>query len=222
MPLSTYALVSLDELKTYLGTPGPAEDERLIRVINRASALVEQEVGARLVTRADLTATPDPIYTTEYHTVRSYEAYCIRVEQWPIISVQTIHEDYTRAYAAESLLTVTTDYLFTASTGEIFRVLAGVGAPRYWLTGWRAIKVVYAGGYATTALVPDDYKEVCLEIAATMYHEADKRGWGSIQVADQSRNTTRFVGYLTSDLKQRLLNLKLARRPDFGPTWEAA
>lgn len=212
MALSTYALVSLSELKDSLRAEGKADDATLERVINRASRLIEQEVGAELVTRGSL---------TEFHTVRGPDVVRIRLRQWPITAVTSIHEDSTRTYAAGNLLTVNTDYVVSATTGEIFRVVAASG-PRPWLPGWRAIKVVYTGGYANTAAVPEEYKEACLEVAAAIYYEAVNKRQGVSAVQDAHGSVTRHAGVLSQDLQKRLNSLRFNRGLDFGPTWEAA
>src|SRR3972149_3628258 len=101
MALSTYALVSLAELKAHVGAGGSAKDADLEEAVNRVSAEIEAHLGRQIVTRGSL---------IEYHTMRAdrtaVEPSELRTLDWPIIAVTSVHEDTAtpRTYGAGALL----------------------------------------------------------------------------------------------------------------------
>jgi hypothetical protein len=142
MPLSTFALVSLQELKDHLGSGGAAKDSVLETVINRVSDEIEDYLERQIVTRGTL---------TEFHTftaagVAFYSA-DLRTLEYPIASVTTVHEDsgVPRTYGAGALLVADTDYQVVKPSGVIRRI-SGLGQPMNWATGLRAVKLTYAAG----------------------------------------------------------------------------
>lgn len=217
MALTANALVTVEELKDYLspGTGGVSHDDRVGLVIGRACALIEQEVGRDLVSRGSI---------TEYHTVWALDSE-IRLSQWPTISVTTVHEDPDRTYGADTLLVVNTDYIISKPLGKLIRISEAGGCPIEWDASWRAVKVVHAGGYATTtgtptgALeVPPDLKEVALKVCAKLWSEAMRQQWGISGASDAAGNWTRFEsGAISKDIREQLSPY---RRWGHGETWE--
>jgi len=207
--LSAYALVSVAELKVYIGAEGSGEDQRFEDAINRATAWIENQTERHFITRGS---------TTEYHTVDGSQT-TIRASQWPIISITSIHESTTspRVYDGTSLLTAATDYQHVAETGLIHR-LSSSELTR-WAWGYRAIKLVFQYGYATASTVPEDLRQLCLFVATSIFKEADRQRWGVSSVTDATGSVTRFLGYLPPDMKAHLESFK---RWEFDRTWEAA
>lgn len=209
MSLSDHALVTLPELKTYMGVEGSAEDARLNEAINGATFWLERQTDRHFITRGSI---------TEYHTVEAGQK-TIRASHWPIISVTSIHEstDNPRVYDATTLLTAGTHYQHVAESGLIRRL--SYSEPADWATGYRVIKLIFHYGYATTAAVPDDLKQLCFFVASSMYKESDRGRWGMSSVTDATGSVTRFLGYLPPDMKE---HLEMFRRREFERTWEAA
>jgi hypothetical protein len=201
MPLSAYALVSLAELKDFIGAGGNAKDSTLEDVINRVSDEVEAFLDRQVVTRGAL---------TEYHTLRTSGAPVETNELWtlerPIITVTTVHEDtgYPRTYGAAYLLAEGTGYEVIKPKGLI-RWISSLGMPWDWSTGHRAIKVIYSGGYANTAGVPTRIKAVVLRYAALIWSEQKRGDFGISGAADSLGNYTRFLAaQMTDDMKAAL------------------
>ena len=205
--LSGYALISLDEAKRELKIDTSKNQEILEDAINRATFDIEAFLGCDLVSRG---------WLTEFHTPESGmpELY---LRAWPIISVTTVHEDSGRDYPASSLLTETTDYIVSKPRGALIRV-SGSGKSG-WETGFRAIKVVYAGGYTNEAAVPHDIKGVGREYTALIYREVVRGEQNISGLSDSTGNITRFgPARLTESMKQRLWP---HRSVNFGgSTWE--
>ena len=195
MSLSSYALVSLDELKDHVGAAGSSKDSVLEGVINRVTDEVEAYLDRWIVCPA-ADATRGTL--TEHHTFTADGvAVCsseLRTLEWPIRSVTTVHEDTStpRTYGASALLVAGTDYEVAKAKGLIRR-LSGAGVPCPWNTGHRAIKVVYTGGYATTADVPYRIKAIALRYAALVWDEQKRGAFGTSGASDSLGNYTRFA-----------------------------
>jgi hypothetical protein len=209
MSLGTYALVTLEGLKGYIGASGSGQDDSLERCIDRATSWLESQTNRKFITRGN---------TTEYHSVRDGE-HTIRVGEWPIATVVTVHETSVtpRVYGATALLVDGTDYQVVKELGLIRRISSS--EPIRWLTGTRAIKVVYTYGYASTVVVPEDLKQIALFVAVSMFKESDRARWGVSQVQDGLGMVTRYTGYLPGDMKEQLDGY---RHELFDRTWENA
>lgn len=210
MSVGTYALVSLDELRAAIGAAdgGPGQDANLEKCIDRATAWLENETNRKFITRGN---------TTEYHTVRDGE-HTIRVAEWPITTVVSVHETTTipRTYGATALLVDGTDYRVVKELGLIRRISSA--ELTRWQTGYQAIKVIYTYGYATSASVPEDLKQIALFVAISMFKETDRARWGVSSVTDGLGTVTRYLGYLPPDMKSRLDGY---RHDLFDRTWES-
>lgn len=206
--LSTYSLLSLEELKEELRVNDDGKNLALTVLANTVSVMIESYLGRQVVTRGAL---------TEYHTMEATGdrlwASVIALLDWPIISVTSIHEDtdWPRTYGASYLLAAGTDYQTNPPTGRVYR-LTSPGAKYQWATGFRAIKVVYSAGYATTAAVPQNIKAVARRLAGVMWEEY-KRDWrGVSSVSDQIGNFTRFsAATLSADMKADLASERRMR-----------
>ena len=213
--LLSYSLASLAELKAFLGNvTGTGQDDNLTSALNRATDIVEQALGGRwLVTRGTV---------TEYHSIFE-DTTEIRLRQWPIVSVTSVHEctDFPRVYDSTTILTVTTDYELDAEPGVVRRFDSG---PTCWATGSRVAKVIYVGGYKTVAgtptgatAIPERFKQAALEVAAALFSESDRRAWGVSSRSDALGNVTRFMGVMAPSLAARL---HAEREHDWDRTWE--
>lgn len=196
MSLSPYALATVEQTKAALNLKDDRKDAVLEECVNEASQMVEQQWGRHLVSRGAL---------TEYHPAEPN--YCLAHElllnEWPIVSVTSVHEDSARVYGASALLVVDTDYLISKPTGKLIRVSSAL--PLAWMYGWRAIKVVYVAGYQNTdagisgaLAMPASIKRVFNEITAWMFKQRTGGEVGLTQVQDGFGNRT-FSGpaYIT-------------------------
>ena len=220
MSVSTYSLLSVDELKDHLQVSGSGKDRVLELILNRVTDEIEEYLGRQIVTRT----TADPLTRlTEYHTMPA-ETCELKTLEWPIITVTTVHEDITmpRAYGAAALLVAGTDYeiVINAKPRSVIRRIYYPGLVSQWLTGHRAIKVVYSAGYADTASVPERIKAVATRYAALIWDEHKRGAYGVSGQADGMGNYTRFASpQLTDDMKASLVN---ERRNSFWESGERA
>lgn len=214
MSLSPYALVTLQEFKDHISAGGTAKDSALEGIINRVTDGIEDFLGRQIVTRSTL---------TEYHTMRT-DTDELHPREYPILTVTTIHEDASlpRTYGASALLVADADYQVVKAAqprSVIRRINGGIGIPWSWLTGSRAIKIVYTAGYAAGA-VPERIKAAALGYAALIWDEQKRGAFGVSGASDSLGNYTRFAAAaLTPAMKQELAN---EQRPSFYETGEAA
>lgn len=215
--LSTYSLLSLDDLKENLSVSGPGKDAVLESILNRVTDEIEDYLGRQIVTRTTLVV---GTRLTEYHSMSTTDA-DLRTLEWPIITAFTVHEDITLppAYGASALLVEGTGYqvVKAARPRSIIRRLSS-GWPYPWLTGHRAIRIVYSAGYADTASVPERIKAVALRYAALLWDEHKRGAYGVSGQSDGLGNYTRFAApQLSADMKDALVN---ERRVSFDETGE--
>ncbi len=189
MSLSTYALVTADELKTALSLQGSGMDAALEGVINRVSDMLEAHLGRQIVTRTVI-ATP-ATRITEYHTLDSARS-ALFLSQYPIITITSVDEGWWSAgtWTSSASLADGTDYIADKPVGKLVRISSGFAAS--WLCGMEGVRVVYSAGVATTADVPQAIKDVALSLAARKFREA-QRGGEAQQVQDGLGMVTRFM-----------------------------
>ena len=206
MPLSPYSLLSLEELKDYLGVAGTGKDGALEGIANRVSDEIEQYLGRQIVTRGTGTG-----LLTEYHTMLDPQGLPVytpdlRTLDWPIIAITTVHEDLAapRTYGAGALLTVDVGYELVKPVG-IIRRIQGLGIRIPWATGPRAVKVVYQAGYLTTADVPARIKGVAMRYASVIWAEVRGGSFGVSGQTDATGNFTRFAPAMLSDAMKATL-----------------
>lgn len=181
MSVSTYALVSLAELKGVIGIDAAAtgQDATIEGVINRASEAIEAYLQRQIVTRGSL---------TEYHAM-SPRAILLNTLQWPITSVTSVQEgQWSGSWTAAATLTAGTDYVADNAAGQLVRLYT------FWQPGFDGVKVVYAAGYASTSVVPGPIKEVCLGLAARKYGQIRRGGdFGAQTTTDAMGTVSRFL-----------------------------
>jgi hypothetical protein len=225
--ISPYALVSLADFKAYLGAGGAQSEVPLTNAINVATTLIEREVDRELVTRGNI---------VEYHSLSfggSYNYYAggpyqteLYTGQWPIIAVASVYESGNQppVYDGTTLLAASAYEL--VSPRGVIRRLVGFG-PGGWVPGNRGIQITYSAGYraldglpVAAAAVPDDIRQACMFVAASIAQESERKQWGVSSMSDALGNVTRFMGYMPPSMREILSHY---RRPfSFGRTWERA
>lgn len=161
---------------------GTAEDATLDKFIARADALMATWCGFP-ANDAGGTTLASATYTQYYDgpTRRDAKVLCLCVS--PLVSVTSVHVDADRAYGASTLLTEGTDFDTDLPRGAL--ALLPDSTTTRWPVAWRATKVVFVGGYATT---PDDLIAIT---AAEVRHLWDlRRTQGQDAVVDFGQSTT--------------------------------
>lgn len=98
------ALITLLELKTALGITDSASDTRLTRIIAAATAMINAYVGVTSVETTSYTEYVNPGPGAELITLKLPPSRCP-------ITITSLYEDTTRAWAVGTLLASGTDYL---------------------------------------------------------------------------------------------------------------
>ena len=194
-----YELVTLPAARQHLQVNDSKQDGLIQSLITQSSETLEDKLGREIITRGSV-STP----LVEYHTVcRWSEELFLR--DWPIITVYEVAEDRDRSYGSETVLVESTDYIVSKPTGKLIRVNGS--APKAWLQGFRAIRVKYAGGYATVATVPGWLANLCHEHVARMYRAIERKEQGLSGVADEFGNLSRFGDeMLTAEMTDTLMS----------------
>ncbi len=153
--LTTLALV-----REYLETPtGDTTKDALINsLINRMSGFIE-----RFCNRVFIQAT-----YTEFQDGKKNNGGILRLEQYPIVEITSVHDDTDRDYDAASLID-SADYV----TEDSYGVLKRTDAIEF-NEGIHNIKVVYIAGYENIAALPGDLQQACIELVTNKMNMAGK------------------------------------------------
>lgn len=171
---ATIALCSVAEARAALkiDSANTSETSILEDLINRASSFANKFTGRQLLQAS---------FAEYYDGDGSGE---LMLNNYPIQSVTTVHDDPNRDFGASSLLVVDDDYVLDTAGGII---LAMAGHPAF-LSGRRSIKVVYSAGYASGS-IPYDLKEAVLMIVQHQYkrvYQDQRIGLASETIGDHT------------------------------------
>lgn len=158
-------LTTLAALKEQIIVTGTGSDTFLTNLIARASAFI------KTVTRRCLNATS----LTEYHDGAGHDT--IRLRDWPVVSVASIHESADQVWDGTTLV-ASTDYIVDSRLGRIIKK-SGVRFDRHPLS----VRAVYTAGYAT---IPADLEMACLELCVAKWRRRSNEGVQSKQLGDGS------------------------------------
>lgn len=139
------AFASVEDLRTWLGTPDTMNEDRARLFLETASGLIRSHLGTSLAMVTDEAVTYTPITPTPV----------LMLPDPPVISLGSVVED-------GRTLTDGVDFQLAG------RSLIRVGRP--WATLPRETVVTYSHGYA---VVPAEVKGVCIEAAARMYTNSE-------------------------------------------------
>ena len=197
-------LVTLSEAADYLDVTGEKKNKTLVAVIKRWSAIMEKFLDRTLIVTVDV---------TEYHPQKPFQwlGSELLLTDWPIQSVTTVHEDSELDYGATKLLTagIAGDYIIDSSSGHGKLIRIDNEFPTFWDNNYRAVKVVYKGGYADVASVPQDIKDYVLQGVGLEYRELIRQQQGVSSMADATGNVTRFFhAKLTDDMRRGLADYR--------------
>lgn len=174
-------LTTLAALKEQLQMTGTGNDAFLTNLVARASAFI------KTVTRRCLNQTT----LTEYHDGTGDDR--IRLRDWPVGTVTSVHESMDQAWDASTLVAAS-DYIVDARLGRIIRK-AGVVFQRYP----QSVRVIYQAGYAT---IPSDIEMACLELCVSKWRRRSNEGVQSKNLPDGS-----IVLFSASDINADLRRL---------------
>lgn len=155
MALHTYALVTVGDLKTFLGISTPQYDSLLEMLINQSTDFIESKCDRR--------------FKETTHTNAEYNGNGTKklvLKQYPVISFTQLQENHN-ANNSDNWSTIDAeDYWVEDSSGIITMTSPfSIGTQNY--------RVTYSGGYAT---IPSDLQFACCLLAGEAFNQ--RRGAG--------------------------------------------
>ena len=158
MSINTYALCSLTDVKLFMGVTGANSDmdDLLSDIINRFSTLFETYIGRNILSRS----------YTETHDGGGY--YMLFTNQYPIISVESIHDSTDWAWT-DSILIESDYYMITS--GDNFNAVVLKSTTFYDYV--ENVQIIYTAGYTT---VPEDIQQCIIEEVAKSYKNKQELG----------------------------------------------
>lgn len=160
---SEYFLVSLDDVKSYIGVTDTAEDDTIGYLMNLVSKLFDTATGRTLVA-SDL---------TEYYEGDGTNKLFLR--SYPINSTNEtieVYVDADKVFAADTQ--IDSNSLFV--DGEVGYV-EFIGSQ---FDTWEGIKVVYNGGYTT---IPYDLRMAALEAFGVLWKRRSEKRFDTSNVS---------------------------------------
>jgi hypothetical protein len=159
----------LADIKDRLGTTKTDYDEAINRIILGLEGIFNNETRRKLiVTAADV---------TEYYRGGSP---MLQFKRYPIVSVTSIKESLTYAFASETALTENTDFRIIngGENGIIHRMYTDWA----WLSD--SVQAIYRGGYCAAGqtpgtgehAMPDDLREAAIEQGSFIFKRRDDIG----------------------------------------------
>lgn len=195
MSLTSAALVTLADVKTFLGISGLSEnDGNLEMVIEGVSAAFTNYADADFKSATYTSAKLD-----------GYGRTYLYLPHFPVTTFTSLYED-------ETLLVKDTDYYVDTDWGILYRLPSGWPSDLpalCWGQGRQLYTATYVAGYAT---VPLDVKLACLVEVARQYEVIDKRMWGetsrTVEGVSVSLNTDELLGSTKATL-DRYMRLEI-------------
>lgn len=177
---------SLANVKEYLTLTKAGTDDFLTALIARATAAIQNYCQYSFF---------ETTYT-EYHDGRNEDI--IILDERPVISVDTVHDDSDRNFAAEHLIDAS-DYYTDLKSGIIERTDGGVFSPNR-----RNVQVVYDAGYTT---IPNDLEVACVYLVAHWF-----RGRKSVMMKTKDIEKGADVEYKERDFPEDVVQLLIPYR----------
>lgn len=148
MAVNTYSLVSLEEVKNFIGMSGAVADtdDLLEDLINRVSIIFESYMNRNILSRE----------YTEYHDGKG--SMVLFPKQPEITTVSGIWDDYDWEWTDDDL--VDSDNYMVVD--EVYVVFKNMSLNNYT----QNVKIIYSAGYTST---PDDLVQACITEVARMY-----------------------------------------------------
>ena len=203
MANTSKAIITESEARREIKLPDGGDLALIFDLLVDSSEEIEDELDRKIVTRGTI---------TEFHTFRRASS-VLRLHEWPAISVTSVHEDSNRVYGSTTLLVEDTDYIVESSSDAAELIRISGAAETTWGAGFRAIKVIYAGGY-TQALAPRKLKRITLELLAMQYRDIAGQTQGLSNVSDGLGSFQRFgPPFVTSEMRRRLSSFKRTEFP---------
>lgn len=174
------ALITAAEARDYIpGLTSTGEDTTLDKYILRADALMAAWCGYPAISATTAPTFEDVSYT-HYFDGADGPALSLRVS--PVQSITTAKTDSLGTWGYDTTI-ASGDRTLDALEGVLY---INPDASEGWLTGLRAIEVVYVAGYST---IPEWLKSACGIYVANMWRLRKERGKTSVSAGGMNVNT---------------------------------
>lgn len=168
MAVDSNAWTSLANVKEHLqiASTDTSKDAFLENLINRSYKVLEKYIGRQIKSRS---------YTEHYDGDGTDT---LLVEQWPIISVTSLHDDIDRKFESDSLIAAADYVIYGDNLGDYKIRLLGQGSFRFgygpvFTDAVQNIKIVYTAGYAT---IPADIETASIIHVSHMFNKSAAEG----------------------------------------------
>lgn len=189
MEVSSYALVTVQEVSTVLGIEAELQDQ-VIWCINAISQTAQRMAGRIFVERIGET-----IYLEGDHDGT------IIVPDYPISEIQALYMDQSRVFDEDSLVPASS-YDVDKECGIIYLL------DRLTPKGRRTIKLVATIGYSS---IPEDLKNAVIEGVSWMMSRFNDRAVGIASISSSEGINTSYERYLPASIKDVFLGYKTVR-----------
>jgi hypothetical protein len=192
MSVAATSLITLDQLKAYLGPgfEGDQNDGLLELLIDSVTVMFDSHLGRTLAKTT---------YANLYFDGTGKEN--LYLPNWPVISITSIYED-------DVLLTegVDSDYVLYADIGILKRVSGA------WLKGLKTVKTTLVAGYvvqgaaplAGETALPANVKLACMIQVAREWKKTQGSEWGESSRTFPDGSTTRIERGLLKEVEEIL------------------
>ena len=174
--MAAYDLCTVDEVKDFGEIKGAtSQDDDLIEdLITRITTLFENHIDKNIKSRE---------YTEQYDGLGVSN---LITDQYPIISIDSIHDDTTWEWGSDSTVGSTDYRIHTDKTHVILQTTL--------VNGSQNVKIVYTAGYE---VIPTDIVQVCIEEVLRKYNHRRDFDVTARSIGDAGSVTYTEKGLLT-------------------------
>lgn len=199
MAVDAQAWTTVADCKAQLGITDSTQDAFLESLVNRSYKILETWLG-RKMKAADYTEYydgPDDEYPDQ-----------ILLNQFPLNSIASLHDDLDRNFGSDMLVS-STDYVLYKERGivRLFRNQA------CFQKGIQNIKIVYNAGYTT---IPGDLADACIQMVEHMFNRARTGGFDTASLGGKSE--TYDKDEIPAAVKRTLRHYKIYCRAGMSST----
>jgi len=191
--LSELNLVTLSELKEYLGITTTSKDDLLTSLIEEVSDDFESHCNRKF-------ACPGDCLRLEYHDIEEDGIDTIQVKCYPISSIVALCQNYV---TGTILYTPDTDYIFYSDLGQI-KLRGSANFP----TGKKSVVVTYYGGFCST--IPSRLVQAAKREISSRYNDIGEEGLKKEKIGNYSYEKivkqTRYDLLSFDPIVERILN----------------
>ncbi len=182
MAIHIYDLTTVAAIQAMTGAV--AADATITQILITAASVWANSYTSRILARQTFTETYDGDGSD-----------ILFLDNYPISSITTVHQDSDRVFGSDTLI-ASTDYLTYADN----RKLVGIGTR--WFKDVQTIKVVYVAGYLIGS-IPDDLVNAVTMLVDFWYKEYDAHRFGVTSTGTDTNRIT-YEKNIPKEIKEML------------------